>query len=110
DKHPDELVVSHINALVKRALAKGYNLFEVLRAANYNPVQHYHLPVGLLQPGDAADFILVDSLDTFNILKTYINGQLVAENGKSLLEAVEIQPINNFNITHKKVDDFKIKA
>src|SRR5690606_21802548 len=67
-------------------------------------------PVGLLQPGDAADFILVDSLDTFNILKTYIDGQLVAENGKSLLEAVEIQPINNFNITHKKVDDFKIKA
>lgn len=110
DKHPDELVVNHINALVKRALAKGYDLFDVLRAASYNPVKHYRLPVGLLQEGDAADFILVDSLDSFNILKTHINGELVAENGKSLLEAVDILPINNFNITHKRVSEFAVKA
>lgn len=110
DKHPDELVVNHINALVKRALDKGYDLFDVLSAACYNPVQHYGIPVGLLQPGDAADFILVDSIDSFNVLKTYINGVLVAENGKSLLEPVEILPINNFNITHKQVGEFAVKA
>ncbi len=110
DKHPDELVVNHINALVKRALAKGYDLFDVLRAASYNPVQHYNIPVGLLQTGDTADFIVVDSIESFNILKTYINGQLVAENGNSLLEAVDILPINNFNITHKQVGEFAVKA
>lgn len=110
DKHPDELVLNHINALVKRALARGYDLFDVLRAASYNPVQHYGIPVGLLQAGDAADFIVVESLKSFNILKTYINGQLVAENGNSLLQAVDILPINNFNISHKQVGDFAIKA
>lgn len=110
DKHPDELVVNHINALVKRALAKGYDLFDVLRAASYNPVKHYKLPVGMLQQGDAADFIIVDSLDTFNILKTYINGELVAENGESLLKAMNIVPINNFNISHKQVHEFAVKA
>lgn len=110
DKHPDELVVSHINALVKRAIAKGYNLFDVLCAASYNPIKHYKIPVGLLQAGDVADFILVDSLDSFNILKTYINGKLVAENGKSLLDAVDILPINNFNISHKQVHEFAVKA
>lgn len=110
DKHPDELVVNHINALVKRALDKGYDLFDVLSAACYNPVRHYGIPVGLLQPGDAADFILIDNIDSFNVLKTYINGVLVAENGKSLLEPVEILPINNFNITHKQVGEFAVKA
>lgn len=110
DKHPDELVVSHINALVKRALAKGYDLFDVLRAASYNPIKHYEIPVGLLQTGDAADFILVDNLDSFNILKTYINGELVAENGVSLLGAVDIVPINNFNISHKQVKEFAVVA
>ncbi len=110
DKHPDELVLNHINALVKRALAKGYDLFDVLRAASYNPVQHYKIPVGLLQTGDAADFIVVDNIESFNILKTYINGALVAENGQSLLEAVKILPINNFNITHKQVGEFTVKA
>lgn len=110
DKHPDELVVNHINALVKRALAKGYDLFDVLRAASYNPVQHYKIPVGLLQAGDAADFIVVDSIESFNILKTYINGELVADNGNSLLSAVEIVPINNFNISHKHVHEFAVKA
>lgn len=110
DKHPDELVVSHINALVKRSLAKGYDMYDVLRAASVNPVEHYRIPVGLLRKGDAADFIVIDNLEQFNILKTYINGTLVAEDGKSLLPAVDIKPINNFNISHKHVSNFALKA
>lgn len=110
DKHPDELVLNHINSLVKRALAKGHDLYNVLRAASVNAAEHYGLPVGLLRQNDAADFVVVDNLDDFNILQTYINGELVAENNKSLLEAKEILPINNFNTSHKHADDFKIKA
>lgn len=110
DKHPDELVLSHINALVKRALAKGYELFDVLRAASVNPVAHYNIPVGLLRKNDAADFMVIDNLDDFNILQTYIKGQLVAENGKSLLPAEAIKPINNFNISHKHASDFVVHA
>jgi adenine deaminase len=30
DKHPNDLVVSHIDELVRRALSKGYDLFDVL--------------------------------------------------------------------------------
>ncbi len=110
DKHPDELVLHHINGLVKRSLTKGYDLFNVLRAASVNPVLHYKIPVGLLRVNDPADFIVVDNLDDFNVIQTWINGQLVAENGKSLLEDVIVSPINNFNATLKQVDDFKIKA
>jgi adenine deaminase len=110
DKHPDELELHHINQLVKRSLAKGYNLYDVLRAACVNPVYHYDLPVGLLQKHHAADFIVINDLERFDILKTYIGGKLVAENGRSLLQDVVAAPINNFKTGRKDVGEFAVKA
>ena len=106
DKHPDNLVEGHINLLVKRALAAGHRLFDVLKAACLNPVQHYRLPVGLLREGDPADFILVDNLTDFTVLKTFLNGEIVAENGKSLLPDLRSETINNFNCSAKTPADF----
>ena len=110
DKHPDDLVRGHINQLVVRALKKGRNLFDVLRAACMHPVQHYQLPVGLLREGDPADCILVDDLTHFNVQKTWINGVLVAENGQSFIEQVPIAAPNNFNIGPKNTADFELRA
>lgn len=110
DKHPDELIVSHINALVKRAVALGYDLYDVLRAASINPVTHYKIPVGLLRIGDPADFIITDNLKDFNVLQTYIDGTLVAKDGQSLLEETTVEPINNFDTQHKSAYEFRIKA
>ena len=108
DKHPNDLVSGHINTLVKRAIAKGYNIIDVLKAASLNVVKHYNLNVGLLQQGDNADFIVVDNLSDFNIKQTYIDGQLVAENGKSLINHIESTTPNNFKVEKVKIDDFKI--
>lgn len=110
DKHPDELVLYHINQHVKRALEKGYDLFDVLRAACLHPVQHYGLPVGLLRVGDPADFIVADNLDELNVLETYINGELVARNGQTLLPQVRVTPINNFLATKLPAEAFRISA
>lgn len=110
DKHPDNLIESHINDHVKRALKAGHDLYNVLRAASYNVVQHYNLPIGLLQVGDNADFVEIDNPDDFNILKTYINGELVSENGNSFIKSVEAQIVNNFNCSFKQPSDFKIKS
>jgi len=108
DKHPDNLIEGHINQLVKRALVKGCDLFDVLRASSYNIIKHYNLPVGLLQEGDTADFICIDSLEKFSIEKTYIKGELVAEKGKSFIKPVSADIINNFNTSPKKPEDFKL--
>ena len=108
DKHPDNLVEGHINKLVVRALANGYDLFHILQAACINPVLHYGLPVGLLQEGDPADFIVVEDLANFKVLQTYLDGELVAENGTSLLPNLVSEPINNFNCTPKKPTDFTV--
>lgn len=110
DKHPDNLLESHINDHVKRALDLGYDLYDVLRASSYNVVKHYNLPVGLLQIGDNADFIEIDNLTDFTILKTYINGALVSENGESFIESVEAATVNNFSCSLKSPSDFKVKS
>lgn len=108
DKHPDELVLHHINGLVRRAWAKGHGLYDVLLAACVNPVLHYKLPVGLLRENDTADFIVIDSPSHFNVLQTYIGGELVAENGKTLLQHTPPTPINNFLATPRIPADFSV--
>ena len=97
DKHPDSLTAGHINVLCARAVAKGINVFNVLQAACINPVLHYKMHVGLLEKGHAADCIIVDNLTHFNVLQTYINGQLVAQNGVSNIVTTTSTIINNFN-------------
>jgi adenine deaminase len=108
DKHPDSLVLGHINQLCARAVAKGINVYKVLSAACVNPVLHYKLEVGLLKEGDPADFIVVKDLEKFEVQKTFINGELVAENGKSKIESGKSKVINNFSVTKKKVEDFVV--
>ncbi|MEO9805687.1 MAG: adenine deaminase [Reichenbachiella sp.] len=108
DKHPDNLVDGHINLLVKRALAKGNDLYKVLQAACINPVKHYSMNVGLLQEGDPADFIVIDNLEEFNILQTRINGELVAENGETKIHSSENKIVNNFDCNPKTTEQFKV--
>lgn len=108
DKHPDELEMHHINDHVKRSLAMGIDLFKILKVACVNPVKHYKLPVGLLRPGDPADFIVVDDLRQFNILKTVIDGQVVFSHGITKFKSVKEKPINNFGCKRKTELDFEI--
>ena len=107
DKHPDDLLVGHINQLCERAVAKGIDVFKVLQVACVNPVHHYNLEVGLLQVGDEADFIVINNLEKFRVLETYIQGELVAKNGKSFVKSVPFEILNNFESEKKKVTDFE---
>ncbi|MBM3168914.1 MAG: adenine deaminase [Bacteroidetes bacterium] len=110
DKHPDSLALGHINELVARAIALGKNLYDVLRAACINPILHYSLPLGQVREGDSADFILIKDLENFEVLATYIQGQKVAENRKSLIPSIKNEVINCFSTTLKKPTDFQLPA
>lgn len=111
DKHPDDLIKGHINLLFKRAIEKGMDPLVAARICSYNPVQHYNLNVGLLQKGDAADFIVIDNFDSLNVLFTYINGQKVAESGKSLIQVEEIyNKPNSFNALPLDIQDIELEA
>jgi adenine deaminase len=111
DKHPDSLVLNHINQLCARAVARGVDVFNVLQAACINPILHYKLPIGLLQTGDPSDFIVVKDLKNFEVLQTYVNGKLVANEGISLipLSGKAKEPaINRFNCSKKQISDFEL--
>ena len=108
DKHPDDLIVGHINLLCARAVAKGIDIFKILQAACMNPVHHYKMNVGLLQKNDPADFIVVEDLIGFKVKQTYINGELVAENNESFVKHIPFETPNNFNISSKKISDFEV--
>ena len=108
DKHPDDLVKGHINDMVKRAVNAGIDLMKVLKVACINPVLHYKLQVGLLRKGDDADFLVIDSLRDFNVLKTYINGEIAAENGGTLIPQSAPVKINNFHCAKKNAGDFVV--
>ncbi len=110
DKHPDDLIIGHINQLAARAVARGIDVFKVLQAACLNPVEHYGLEVGMLRVGDPADVIVVHDLKDFKVKQTYIDGALVAENGQSFIKQVDIKIINNFNTDKKTLAEFQIKA
>ena len=110
DKHPDDLLLGHINQLCARAVAHGVDIFKVLQAACINPVKHYNLEVGLLQIGDDADCVVVEDVINFKVLQTYINGKLVFDTGVSKIEAVTFENLNNFNTNKKEVSDFQVKS
>lgn len=108
DKHPDDLLKGHINDLVKRAVDFDIDVMKVLRIACVNPVSHYKLDEGLLRIGDSADFIVVDNLNDFRVLKTYINGEVVAAKGKTLIKRQAPETVNNFPIGEKRVGNFRV--
>lgn len=110
DKHPDDLLLGHINQFCERAIAKDIDIFKVLQVACVNPVKHYGLDVGLLKVGDAADCIVVENLYDFKTLQTYINGALVFDKGESKIVSIDFEILNNFDTDKKLVSDFRYES
>jgi adenine deaminase len=110
DKHPNDLINGHINQLVKRSIAKGYDPLLVLKSCILNPIEHYKLDVGVLQPGDDADFIVVDNLQDFNVQETWVNGQLIARNGQTLIESIREAEPNIFKAENISAEDIIVNA
>lgn len=110
DKHPNDLMRGHINQLAARAIAKGCDLFNILRAASKNTIEHYNMDIGLLKVEDPADFCIVRDLESFEVLQTYIDGKLVAEYGESTIDKIAPTILNNFNCSPISVEQLKVEA
>lgn len=110
DLHPDLLMVRHLDEHVRRALRGGADRFDVLRCASVNPVEHYQLDVGLLRAGDPADFIVFDGWRNLKVRRTYLRGELVARDGRSLLPRQPSKTPNAFRARARRVEDFHLLA
>ena len=116
DCHPDDLVRGHINQIVKRALADGYDLWSVLQVACVNAQRHYRQKWGLLQAGDPATFIVVDNLSShFRVQHTFIRGtEVFSYNGNISHNAIfigsegEMELPNRFEAEPITVEDLNM--
>lgn len=106
DKHPNDLIRGHIDAVVRRAVALGYDPLHVLSCACLHPIRHYGIDIGCLQVGDRADFIEVRDLKEFQVLQTVIFGEVVAKNGKTHLPRLPSNIVNNFHAKQKAPGEF----
>jgi len=106
DRHPDDLAREHIDGHVRRAIARGHDLYDVLTIASLNPIEHYGLDVGRGRVGDRADFILVEDLSSFRVHQTVIGGKIVMEKGVSTLKRSAVETPNHFHVGLKKVEEF----
>lgn len=117
DIYPDELEEGHINLIAARALSDGAPLWNVLDAACVAPVRHYSMNVGLLQEGDSADFVVVEDLERFKVLQTWICGEPVFDHGKVDIYCEGQKPAepnaplpNKFSAAPICTDDLKVKV
>jgi adenine deaminase len=109
DLHPETLAKGHINKIVSRLVRKGYDMFDVLRAASVNAVDHYGIKMGLLKAGDPADFIVVDNPESMNVLQTWIDGTCVFDGEKALFSPGTVAKINKFNCSRIRAEDLRVK-
>jgi adenine deaminase len=109
DLHPEMLEKGHINLLVKRLLALGYDIFDIMEVAVVNPSKHYGIKAGMLGKGDPADFIVIDSLESFNILETWIDGEKVFDGKNTGFNTVASVAVNNFHCSAVSEDDIKVE-
>ncbi len=110
DLHPEMLLKRHIDKLVSKLVSEGYDVFDVIRSCTINPALHYGLKTGLLEPGQAADFIIVDDYRSMNVIETWINGEKVFSKGKILFDYKGSDPVNNFNCSRVNIKDIRITA
>jgi len=110
DCHPDELMRGYINKKAAKAIERGCNLFNVLRAACINPIEHYKLPCGRLRVGDSADFVIVGNWRKMDVRQVFIKGEKVFSDDTVLFESKPIDLINNFNRTEVSASDFAVEA
>ena len=108
DLHPETLAKGHINTLVARLIAMGFDMFNVIRAASVNAVRHYRIKAGLLRPGEPADFIVTDDPARMNVLETWIDGECVFRNGQTLFSPGEVEKVNKFKCTHLFQDEIRV--
>ncbi|MDP4553039.1 adenine deaminase [Alkalihalobacillus macyae] len=82
DKHMNDLLnEGSVDHNIRLSIEHGLNPLLAIQMATLNAAECYGLKTkGALVPGNDADFLLLDDLESFSIAHVYRGGKLVAEN------------------------------
>jgi len=89
DRDPQDLTTrGHIDSMVRRAIEWGLDPIEAIRLASFNTAQYFRLyDRGAVAPNFVADLVVLDDLHTFKVESVYKEGNLVAQDGRLLVDA-----------------------
>ena len=114
DRHPADLLeIGHVNNMVKMAINAGGDMATILQMATINAARYFKLDkVGAIAPGYKADFLIFEDLDNWKPNSVYIDGKLVAENGRPLFdnEISKVEFNKKIILPELNVENLRIKA
>ncbi|MBQ7368212.1 MAG: adenine deaminase [Clostridia bacterium] len=85
DTHPNTLQTNgHLDYIVKRAIEEGIDPVTAIQMVTINVAQCFQLDhdMGSVTPSKCADMVLIDDLSNCHVTETFIDGELVAKDGK----------------------------
>jgi adenine deaminase len=88
DREPVDLLgEGSIDHLIRVAIAEGVDPVTAIRMATLNPSEYFRLrDRGAIAPGRRADMVVFARLDDVRAERVYVAGELVAQDGKLLIE------------------------
>ncbi len=89
DTHPHTLTSKgHLDHIVRRAVEEGIDVITAIQMVTINCAQCFQMDhdFGSITPGKCADMVLLNNLEDLKVTKVWIDGDLVAENGKMTME------------------------
>ncbi|MDD1764096.1 MAG: adenine deaminase [Methanobacteriaceae archaeon] len=110
DRHAEDLLQGHLDHILRRAVSLGMDPLEAVRMVTINPAQHYGLKGGAVAPGRAADLVVIDNLEEFTVNKVFIQGELVAQEGRALFKTEPIKLETSFKLRPKIPADFDLSS
>lgn len=98
DRQPKTILeLGHLDNHLTICVEEGVDAITAIRMASLNAAECFRLyDRGAIAPGLRADIVLLDNLKDFSVSKVWIEGALVAENGKYLL------PVEKWDISSVK--------
>ncbi len=113
DRHPKHLA-KHISRMVKKAVKYGVDPIKAIQMASLNTAEYFNLPnLGAIAPGYKADIAVFKDLENFEPLMVFKNGQIVAKDGKMVIDTDSFKaPVlrGSVNIKYLYREDLRIKA
>ena len=113
DRHPTDLK-GHINDMVRQAVEAGVDPITAIKVASINTAEYFGLTdLGAIAPGYRANMLVFDNLKDFKPTLVFKGGEIVAENGKLVvdLEHNEVPRLRgSVNVKWIEAEDFKIPA
>ena len=113
DRHPGDIVnEGHIDNNIRVAIQNGMDPIMAVRLATINTAECYGIRgLGAVAPGYRADFIMVDDLERFNVLRTYVKGERITEKWTEQYpypKDADVRVRGAVNIKSVKAEDLRI--